>query len=72
MKILELVVESIPKKRPEDDPNFNEYEEYQNNVLVEDKIRRNSNSPDNQNMKAIKKRITDKMRSTFRASLGKH
>ena len=69
MKILELIVNSLPKKRAEDDPNFDEYEHYQNNVLQEDKIRRNSNSPDGADIKAIKKKITNRLRSTFRDSM---
>jgi hypothetical protein len=54
MKILELIVDSLPKKKAEDDPHFDEYEKYQNHVITEDKMRRNSKSPDRADMQAIK------------------
>ena len=54
MKILELIVDSLPKKKAEDDPHFDEYEKYQNHVIAEDKMRRNSKSPDRADMQAIK------------------
>ena len=71
MKLLQLIVDSLPKKKAEDDPNFDEYEQYQNNVLMEDKYRRNSNSPVGADMQALKKKITQRLRSTIRESVTK-
>ena len=69
MKILELIVDSLPKKRAEEDPHYDEYEKYQNHVITEDKMRRNSKSPDRADVAAIKKRITERLRSTIRDSV---